>query len=237
MKAGSKLPSPLLPLVRLRAAVIIPGARWARQPERESEACRGARAWRTAASHACRLLLSSAAPPGRCTCCVCLCLSVCVCVCVLAAVERDMLEEDGGELANIDEDEPCPEPIILSVSCLLCAAIAWLCLPVSVQLFTLTSLHSHVSLLSRLFTLTSLYSHVSLLSRHRHLHALCSYVIVARVFSLSPTRLLLSSFSSVVVVVHTHTQRERERERERAREREREMNIHMKIHIHVYVYV
>jgi len=31
-----------------------------------------------------------------------------------AGMERDMLEEDGGELANIDEDEPCPEPIILS---------------------------------------------------------------------------------------------------------------------------
>ena len=80
---------------------------------------------------------------------------VCVRVCVLAAVERDMLEEDGGELANIDEDEPCPEPIILSVSCLLCAAIAWLCPPVSVQLFTLTSLYSHVIVICPLFALTS----------------------------------------------------------------------------------
>ena len=41
-------------------------------------------------------------------------LSACVCLCWFS-VERDLLEEEAGELA-VNDDEPCPEPMMLSVS-------------------------------------------------------------------------------------------------------------------------
>ena len=59
---------------------------------------------------ACLLLACHAVPQRRSRCC-----AVCLRVPVLFSVERDMLEEESGELA-INDDEPCPEPIMLSVS-------------------------------------------------------------------------------------------------------------------------